>query len=629
MTQGPPCPNCGSLLRWYPDQQQWGCDKCRVMYPPQVMVQPQAYASHPLNRPSKRRAMHGKALTWNKPVLYGLAAFVLVGAAVIVTLFMIHRGKREAGGYPDRDTAVRDTFSALSAGQLNVLMSHSGTGVAKAVLSCDEGKAPKAEDEAHDLADMNRAIDHAKGATFEIGELSEPDKPIAKVKGDSLMRGCKLVADLTTHEIHAKLKITRNGKTADGTAKLAIAEVRGRFYVMTPPQFGGCDGAAAWITLVAGRETEPAVADKLAAPITAACLDDKWPAPLIDCASNAIGIKDEHACFKDLEPAQRAHLAAVVNAALDQSPPAVALRAIVPTEDTPKPSSVTLGTPVVAGVADFWLTPRSDGTFLVTSPVVTAIFPAKPDFKVAPSSRLNADHKPFDIYTISSQPKGEPAYELQLIAMGRNMRDEGGFKNLETELGKLGKVEKANRTEDKQPITRFTVGQTFVLDGRIDLVRGLIINSSVNGPQTPASAAFLASVHVVVAPDPLDQAETLTGVRQRKGQKTKMVIHDADDHFTFEVPFNAKIDRKVDTDTHAVTVTIKKKIVEVTISELAPWDALAIGPTKLAELQAKAKPKAQLVWNPFQHRMFRFSCADEPCDPIVKSLRFTDPAPPK
>ena len=160
-------------------------------------------------------------------------------------------------------------------------------------------------------------------------------------------------------------------------------------------------------------------------------------------------------------------------------------------------------------------------------------------------------------------------------------------------------------------------------------MRGLIINSSINGAQTPASAAFLASVHVVVSPDPLDQPETLTGVRQRKGQKTKMVIHDADDHFAFEVPFNAKIERKVDTEAHAVTVTIKKKIVEVTISELAAWDALAIGPTKLAELQNKAqKAKAQLVWNTFQHRMFRFSCADEPCEPIVKSLHFSDPAPP-
>jgi len=291
----------------------------------------------------------------------------------------------------------------------------------------------------------------------------------------------------------------------------------------------------------------------------------------------------------------------------------------------PKASDVTTEPPISTGIADFWLAPRSDGSFVITSPVVTAVFPSKPELKISPSSRPNADGKPFDIYTISAPP-----YELQLIAMGRNMRDEGGFKNLETELGKLGKVTKVDRVEEGRSVTRFTVGDKFALDGRLDLVHGLIINSSVNGALTPAAAAFLASIHLKLPPDPVDDADVLTGVRQRKGAKAKLIVHDTDDHFTFEIPFNAKIERKVDTDAHAVVVMIKKKNAVVTIDEVAAWDALAIGPTKLAELQAKAKPKVRLVWNAFQHRMFRITCgAEAPCDPIVKSLHFSDPEPPK
>jgi hypothetical protein len=395
---------------------------------------------------------------------------------------------------------------------------------------------------------------------------------------------------------------------------------------MTAPKMGGCDGAAAWITLVAGRDTDATLANKLAAPILTSCTDDRWTAKVIECASNALGVKDEHSCLKDLEPAQRQHLASAINAVLDTSPAAAALRDMVPVEvSAPPATNVTLGMPVAAGVADFWVTPRSDGSYLVTSPIVTAIFPVKPEVKVLPSSRPNADGKLFDIYSITVLP-----YELQLIAMGRNMRDQGGFKNLEAELGKLGTVTKADRTEDGQAITRFSVTDKFTLDGRMDLARGLIINSTFNGAMTPAAVAFLASVHVRTSLDPVDDLSALTGVRQRKGGKGKTIVHDPDDHFTFELPFQGKVDRKVDTETHAVVVTVKKKATVVEIDELSAWDALAITPIKLGELTAKAKNKTKLVWNPFQHRMFKVTCgAEAPCDPIVKSFHFADPEPPK
>jgi hypothetical protein len=37
----PPCPVCGTPLRWFPDQQAWGCDRCRQMIAPAPHGMPQ------------------------------------------------------------------------------------------------------------------------------------------------------------------------------------------------------------------------------------------------------------------------------------------------------------------------------------------------------------------------------------------------------------------------------------------------------------------------------------------------------------------------------------------------------------------------------------------------------------
>ena len=31
--QTPPCPACGTPLRWFPEMNAWGCDRCRQMFP--------------------------------------------------------------------------------------------------------------------------------------------------------------------------------------------------------------------------------------------------------------------------------------------------------------------------------------------------------------------------------------------------------------------------------------------------------------------------------------------------------------------------------------------------------------------------------------------------------------------
>ncbi|MFT3696084.1 MAG: hypothetical protein QM831_23300 [Kofleriaceae bacterium] len=619
MTQGPPCPNCGSLLTWYPDQHQWGCDRCRVMYPPQVMVQPQAYARSAEKQPRPRRVSRGPVRS-KRPLVYGALAAVLVAAAVGITVFVIHGKKAQGFGWADRDTAVQQIFGSLGSGDLETLLKRS---VANTKYLTCEGSAATPNDELR--AELSRAVDQAKGATFAIDKVTEPDGAVRKDKGSFPTRACKLETDLETHEVHVTLKTTRNGKVTDSEAKLVLAKIDDKFYLAGAPRMGGCEGAAAWAVMVLGREADPAQAAKLNAPLLASCVDDKWPAKTVDCVANALGIKDEHSCLKDLDAAAKVKLATAVDQALDKASP---LRAIAPMDEAPKP--VSYGTPEKANVADFWLVPRSDGAVLVTSPMVTAVFPQKPTIEIKRSTKPNGDGKLFDIYTFSAQPTGEPLYELHVIAMGHNMHDPNGFKSVEDELAKLGKVEKVERTEEGQQVTRLSIANTYVLDGRIDLPHGLIVTASASGAQSPNVATFLSNVHLLSPADPGDNPDTLAGVRQRPGSaKPKLVVHDQGDHYTFEIPFNADIKRKVEDKTATVMIGKKGKPPAVVITELAPWDALAITPASLAASQAKLKGKAHLVWEPFQHRMFKVACSsDAPCDPIVKSFHFSDPEPP-
>lgn len=587
------------------------------MYPPQVMVQPQAYARSP-ERPRVKRATRGAA-TSKRPLIYGGLAAVLVAGGIAVTAFTIHGKKAEGLGWPDRDTAVAKIFGMFTSGDADALVKRSIANLQ--LLTCDGSGATPADELREELV---RGAGQLTGSTIAIEKITEPDVPVAKAKGSYPTRACKLEQDLETHEVHVTFKTTRNGKTSDGEAKLTLAKVDGAYYVAGAPRMGGCDGAAAWAVMVLGREADAPGAQKLGAPLVASCTDDKWPAKTIDCVANALGVKDEHSCLKDLDPEAKRKLAAVLDQTLDKGSP---LRAVMPMEEAPKP--VTYGAPEKANVADFWLVPRSDGAVLVTSPMLTAVFPQKPEIQIKRSTKPNGAGKLFDIYSFSAQPAGEPLYELHVIAMGHNMRDPNGFKTVEDELAKLGKVEKTERTEEGQQVTRLAVAGSYVLDGRIDLPHGLIVTASASGAPTPAVQTFLANVHLLSPPDPGENPDTLAGVRQRPGAKNKLVVHDQGDHYTFEIPFTADIKRKVEDKAATVVVGKKGKPPVVTITELAPWDALAITPASLAASQAKLKAKAHLVWEPFQHRMFKVACSsDAPCEPIVKSFHFSEPEAP-
>lgn len=600
------------------------------MFPPQVIVHPQDYATGaPRNKRAQRQA---PAKKWRLLPLV-IAGILLAGGATGVTLLLLHKPTpkvADLGGYADRDTAVRETFRALEAADLEGLVAKSGSGLIRMIVDCDDRHEQTAADDQKAVGlvrdELSHAVDHAKGTSFSVTKIEEPTAAKVIAKGEPMSRGCKLTQPFTSHKLAVQLQLARNGKPSTTDATLVITEVEGRFFVATAPKLGGCDAAIAQLVMV------QAEAAKVEASLVAACSDDAWAPKVIECTTHALQLADAKSCFNDLD----ANELADVRTAIASVP---ALASIAPEAATPTlDSNATLGPATQLGIADFWVAPRSDGAFVVTSPLVTAIFPFKPTAKATQSSKPNADGRRFDIYTISAQPpagSNGPVYELELIAMGRNMRDQGGLKEIGTELAKHGTVTKAERTDDKQVITRFTVkgtGVEIVVDAQIDTARGLIASSSANGAQSAVTEGFLASVHLRQGSDAVDDSATLTGIRSRSGAKGKFVIHDQTESFTLEVPAKPEIKRTVDAPGHAVVVTAtstqKRAKYVLTISELSVWDALALGPTKLAELQNK-KPKATAIWNPFQHRLFRLVCTDTPCDVIAKSVHFADPTPTK
>jgi hypothetical protein len=87
MVSGPPCPQCGMPLRWFAEQNAWGCDRCRQMFPaqpqPQQQVQPQMQQMPQQGAPP-RKSGSGMKLA--------IGAVVLIGA--IVTIAVVASGKK-------------------------------------------------------------------------------------------------------------------------------------------------------------------------------------------------------------------------------------------------------------------------------------------------------------------------------------------------------------------------------------------------------------------------------------------------------------------------------------------------------------------------------------------------------
>lgn len=345
------------------------------------------------------------------------------------------------------------------------------------------------------------------------------------------------------------------------------------------------------------------------------------------------------------------------------TPPPVAVKTAPP---APPP---TLGKAEATDAADVWLWPRSDGSYLVASRVFEAVFPSRPSIQVTRSPSPTSDGKVFDVYRFDVEQGKTAALHFEVVAAGTDAKDSGALALMRKQVEKVGKLTETKRDDHGQEVVELAAtnpaGQLLRIDSRIDVKRGLFTNA--NAASVPTSRElgnrFLASVHLRPAIDPVDDAQTLTGVRIRKVGK-KLVAHDKTDLFTVELPWPAKVTRTVDPANHEVKVVItatkKKATIAIDIAQRSPWDGLALGPTGVAaasdllekelgkphvKVTRSEKPLAGLpatrfdtvaahrktqvwqVWNRYQERLYRVSCADAPCDTVTKSFHFADPEP--
>jgi hypothetical protein len=318
----------------------------------------------------------------------------------------------------------------------------------------------------------------------------------------------------------------------------------------------------------------------------------------------------------------------------------------------PEKPGVTLGAPVAASIGDFWSWPRSDGTVLVTSPLVDAVFPAQPTFELKPGTKTK-DGRETEVYNIAVQDKAH-ILNVQIVALGRGARDDGAVAAMQAAMKKLGPVtsttyidnsassQEVTRLTALEPATAATEDSRMIVDARIDTARGLFIYATADTvPSYNAMGdAFLAHVHLRTPPDATTDPTTLTGVRIRKPAKL-FEAHDKTDSFVVAMPWMAKVTRTVDAANNVVHVAITASkgnaTILVNVDEKAAWDALGITPTVVDGLvkddqKWAAKQKhvtTQLTWNRFQHRLYRVSCTNTSCDAVANSLRFADPTPTK
>ncbi|HEX4449673.1 MAG TPA: hypothetical protein VH143_02330 [Kofleriaceae bacterium] len=318
----------------------------------------------------------------------------------------------------------------------------------------------------------------------------------------------------------------------------------------------------------------------------------------------------------------------------------------------PDQAGVTLGTPTPAPIGDFWSWPRSDGTVLVTSPLVDAVFPSQPTFEIKPGAKTK-DGRDTEVYNIAVADKVH-ILNLQIVALGRGARDDGAVAALKEAMQKLGKVtrdtyvdhsaksQEVTRLNAIEPATATTEDSRMIVDARIDTSRGLFVYATADTvPSYNAIGdAFLEHVHLRTPGDATTDSFTLTGVRLRKPHKL-FEAHDKGDSFVVELPWMAKVERTVDSKNNVVHVAITaskgKSTIAVDVEEKAAWDALGITPKVVDGLKADDQKWAatqkhvvtQLTWNPFQHRLYRVTCTATPCEAVIKSLRFAAPEPTK
>jgi hypothetical protein len=328
------------------------------------------------------------------------------------------------------------------------------------------------------------------------------------------------------------------------------------------------------------------------------------------------------------------------------------------------------GTPSPAGIADFWLWTRADGSVRVTSPVIETRFPTAPKVERLLSPNKTADGKSFYQYAFTANGGDEYYLRIDVVALGRNLQDRGNNHQLEELVGKMGPVTKTSHEDNGVIYTAYeAVGAdatTLRLQTARDLARGLVITTTAGYPprSKAIAAAFLGSTKLRFGPDVTDDAVALASEAAGKG----FAVHTPDDTFRISVPWEPEITREPPVpDNHLVRIAAVAQKGEakvlVQLAQSASWDGLTFTPenqkqlgeaarTMLADqtgLKAtytaetfrgmegyvvatvgkKGAPSVQVrsMWDAPKNRLYTITCINTPCGPILDSMALAE-APP-
>lgn len=238
MVNGPPCQQCGYPLRWFAEQNAWGCDRCRQLFPaaPQPHYQPQVRA-----RPGKKSMM-----PW---IVLGAGAVTGIIIAVVIAT--------GGGGASSSPKGVAEAaLVALSAGDTDKLAALADIeNLYKSFVKCDENEADEspAELAAKEKSRFAKSAEKAKGLKLKLVELPDfdnlgKDHVMAMPKGTKVAKGCASTAEATIYNGKMKVSVQDGDKPAvERDVELDLIKIDGKFYLAQAPRVDKSSDSSAQI----------------------------------------------------------------------------------------------------------------------------------------------------------------------------------------------------------------------------------------------------------------------------------------------------------------------------------------------------------------------------------------------
>ena len=234
---GPPCQRCGYPLRWVPEWNAWGCDRCRVTFPAtqqpvpfaQAMppMQPQAaYAQPPM--PHAPGAHAPKSKQW---IFFALGGLVLAAGAVVI-IVLATGGKK--GGMKSANEVFQAALDRAARGDIDGLVALAGGdgGLTDQIECKDAKKKSEMNDEMvkHLRAELTDDAKAWKDLAATAG-VASPDGDPDVMKAGKEEDGCSAKVDLSSQRYKVKVKT----KDAEDDLRFTVVQIGDRYFLESLP----------------------------------------------------------------------------------------------------------------------------------------------------------------------------------------------------------------------------------------------------------------------------------------------------------------------------------------------------------------------------------------------------------